>query len=467
MLLPNLVIGTLGGGTRLPSQRECLQIMDCYGPNRINKFAEILAAYCLALDLSTMSSIAEDHFATAHSRLGRPRVSKKLFQREELDKDFFEKVLRNWGGRQFLHVESVKSMEEVSDSSILSKLTLDQTQKLIGLFPYRIDMEDASGALMHENVMVKIKPRDRDVLAMGRGMVRLSGSERLLQLYNHFQKNIEFYQCHLRELSIYGLEESGLRRYFPEILDIQQDPSREFFCVVMEYLGGCSHLDSENHPELWKDEDIQVALQGMAAVHSVYFDQPLHLLEPLHLVVPTVESVRAMGDFWRELTDVNNYMHPDLITEDRWRMLHQFIDSRPGAWKRIEAYPRTLVHNDFNPRNLCIREEEGTRRLCLYDWELATYHVPQRDLAEFLPYVFPSGTSPDRYRYFMDFYRQELEKRIERELDEAAFVEMFQVAMKDLAVTRMNLYLMAHNFKQYNFLNRVYPNIMEYLEGIP
>ena len=35
--------------------------------------------------------------------------------------------------------------------------------------------------------------------------------------------------------------------------------------------------------------------------------------------------------------------------------------------------------------------------------------------------------------------------------------------MKDLAVTRMNLYLTAHNFRHYDFLNRVYPNIMDYL----
>ena len=466
VLLPNLVIGTLGGGTRLPSQRECLQIMDCYGPNRINKFAEILAAYCLSLDLSTMSSIAADHFATAHSRLGRPRASKKLFRKEDLDNEFFEKVFQSWGGREFRRVVSVKPLEEVSDSSILSRLTLDQSQKLIGLFPYRITLEASSGDDLHENIMVKIKPTDRDVLAMGRGMVRLSGSERLLQLYNLFLEHIEFYQCHLRELSIYSLEQPGLRRHFPEILDIQQDPSRELYCIVMEYLGGCSHLDSENDPDLWKEEDIRVALQGMAEIHSVYFDQPLEMLESLHLVVPTLETVRTRSDFWRELTDVNNYMHPDLITEDRWRMLHRFIDSRPEDWKRIEDYPRTLVHNDFNPRNLCIREEGGVRRLCLYDWELATYHVPQRDLAEFLAYVFPSGTDPDRYRTFMDFYRGELEKHIGKELDVAEFSEMFRIAMTDLAVTRMNLYLIAHNFKQYNFLNRVFPNIMEYLEKV-
>ncbi len=464
VLLPNLVIGTLGGGTRLPAQRECLQIMGCYGPNRINKFAEILGALCLALDLSTMSAVAADHFATAHRRLGRPQPLKKTFQKKDLNEAFFENALRGWGKKPFRKVVSVKPLEEVSDSSILSKLTLDQTQKLIGLFPYQITCEEEGKGTFRERLMVKVKPKDKDVLTMGRGMVRLSGSERLLQLYNFFNKNIEFYGCHLRELAIYGLQAPGLRKYFPEILDIQEDDEKEFYCIVMEYLGGLSHLDSENDPSLWKDEDIKLALKGMAEVHSIHFNQPLSALKSLHLVVPTQETVQGMRDFWREMTDVNNFMHPDLITEERWRMLHRFIDARPEDWQRIEEHPRTLVHNDFNPRNLCFRETEEGRRLCLYDWELATYHVPQRDLAEFLAYVFPEGTGKDRYDYFVDVYRSELERYTEQALDPEAFLEMFRIAMKDLAVTRMNLYLMAHNFKQYSFLNRVYPNIMEFLE---
>ena len=42
--LPNLIVGTIGGGTSLPTARECLQMMDCYGPGRARKFAEICAA---------------------------------------------------------------------------------------------------------------------------------------------------------------------------------------------------------------------------------------------------------------------------------------------------------------------------------------------------------------------------------------------------------------------------------------
>ncbi|MGB2248804.1 MAG: hydroxymethylglutaryl-CoA reductase [Alcanivorax sediminis] len=80
MTLPSLVIGTVGGGTNLPQQREALELMQCAGPGNAHKLAEIIASFCLALDLSTLSAIACDQFARAHEKLGRnrPEVKKAI-----------------------------------------------------------------------------------------------------------------------------------------------------------------------------------------------------------------------------------------------------------------------------------------------------------------------------------------------------------------------------------------------------
>ncbi|HNV71897.1 MAG TPA: phosphopantetheine-binding protein, partial [Candidatus Ozemobacteraceae bacterium] len=69
--LPGLMIGTVGGGTRLPTQQTCLEIMDCAGPRKAKKFAEILAAGVLAGEISLTAAMAADEFATAHARYGR------------------------------------------------------------------------------------------------------------------------------------------------------------------------------------------------------------------------------------------------------------------------------------------------------------------------------------------------------------------------------------------------------------
>ena len=70
IFLPSLIIGTVGGGTNLPTQAECLDIMGCRGTNKVKKFAEIIATYCLALDLSTTAAMANGDFAQAHESSG-------------------------------------------------------------------------------------------------------------------------------------------------------------------------------------------------------------------------------------------------------------------------------------------------------------------------------------------------------------------------------------------------------------
>ncbi len=69
--LPNLIVGTVGGGTSLPTQKECLEIVDCYGPGNANKFAEICAGVCLAGEVSIIAAMSAGHFASAHQKLGR------------------------------------------------------------------------------------------------------------------------------------------------------------------------------------------------------------------------------------------------------------------------------------------------------------------------------------------------------------------------------------------------------------
>ncbi|XP_065178598.1 3-hydroxy-3-methylglutaryl-coenzyme A reductase 1-like [Sycon ciliatum] len=58
MSIPNLSIGTVGGGTMLPTQKECLSMIGCSGSGGVLRFAEIIAASTLALDLSALASLA-------------------------------------------------------------------------------------------------------------------------------------------------------------------------------------------------------------------------------------------------------------------------------------------------------------------------------------------------------------------------------------------------------------------------
>ncbi|HQG31370.1 MAG TPA: hydroxymethylglutaryl-CoA reductase, partial [Deltaproteobacteria bacterium] len=52
LTLPSLIVATYGGGTGLPTQRECLELLGCYGPGKALKFAEIVTAAATAGEIS-------------------------------------------------------------------------------------------------------------------------------------------------------------------------------------------------------------------------------------------------------------------------------------------------------------------------------------------------------------------------------------------------------------------------------
>lgn len=69
--LPSLIVGTVGGGTNLPTQSECLKLIDCHGKGKARAFAEVCCALALAGELSIASAMSADHFTKAHEILGR------------------------------------------------------------------------------------------------------------------------------------------------------------------------------------------------------------------------------------------------------------------------------------------------------------------------------------------------------------------------------------------------------------
>lgn len=95
--------------------------------------------------------------------------------------------------------------------------------------------------------------------------------------------------------------------------------------------------------------------------------------------------------------------------------MEKAIENLSVIWSLFESAPQTMIHNDCNPRNICLRlptasmgqpveqpssrESTGVgppppppppldlRTLCIYDWELACVGVPQRDVVEFLAFT--------------------------------------------------------------------------------
>ena len=75
--LPDVMVGTVGGGTGLATQKEALELLGVAGGNEgknAQKLAEIVGATVLAGEISLLSSLEEGTLVRAHERLGRGNI---------------------------------------------------------------------------------------------------------------------------------------------------------------------------------------------------------------------------------------------------------------------------------------------------------------------------------------------------------------------------------------------------------
>ena len=72
--LPGLEVATVGGGTTLPYARSWLALMGCAGAGKVYRFAQVVAAATLALEISASAAMAtagsENFFRAHHERGG-------------------------------------------------------------------------------------------------------------------------------------------------------------------------------------------------------------------------------------------------------------------------------------------------------------------------------------------------------------------------------------------------------------
>ncbi len=66
-------MATYGGGTGLATQKECLEMLGCYGQGKAAKLAEICAGTVLAGETSLSSAVIRGDWVSSHDRLGRNR----------------------------------------------------------------------------------------------------------------------------------------------------------------------------------------------------------------------------------------------------------------------------------------------------------------------------------------------------------------------------------------------------------
>ena len=368
-----------------------------------------------------------------------------------LPAELFQSIADSASGYQIASVLGIRTIDHGSDHGIITEMTAWGCRRVRGLFRHRIQASNKAGQEWHGDVMIKLKPLDYEVLDVGCRVAELC-DEDLGRAYSRFQSRLEFNGCDRRELSIYQLADERMGHYMPKCYGVWHDDQRGIRALALECLDGLLLMDSANRPEDWTPPAIDATIRGLSALHVMWNDRQGELRGkdwmPPDL---SVDDVVEMRPLWRCLAD---YARP-VFGEEVYAAQTRIIDGLADWWPEQQAHHRTLIHNDFNPRNLGLRDEANGLRLCVYDWELAAWGAPQRDLAEFLCFVLQPDTPASDIERWINLHRTCLETALGEKIDADDWKEGFRLSLQSFMLERLPFYAMVNKFRPQHFLLRV------------
>ena len=252
----------------------------------------------------------------------------------------------------------------------------------------------------------------------------------------------------LRERAFYENHNEAINDCIPKFYGcIQQG---ELFYLLMEDLGDCRLINQVEHPEYWREPEIELAIDTMAYFHSISLC-PANMFD-----VGGGFDYGDIAEFLESLTTsmrVRAGMERIAVVDTAAKAFISHLTFYEGL---LSEYGKKLTHHDYNIRNICI--DQYAWKLKVYDWEFIDYENPLMDMVDFLASISSEALSPPLLEKWLTIYQDALSRYGMAASMEEIKRQLYCCLLKFTA-TRMNMYLLFYCRKKESYMERLYKNL--------
>ena len=279
-----------------------------------------------------------------------------------------------------------------------------------------------------------------------------------------------------------------MQAVMPEIYFAKYDREHNIRFFVMErfHHGICSHIDcvgggTSFGQDTWTREDINHAIAGITKVHARFLNSIDLLPKSVRDVLLDGINLASSTQYMKVAAFLFRQRRPEVLSDFASKTIEKIASAVPFIESKLQTYPKTFVHYDFNARNVCLRRNPGPNQsyLCAYDWEVSKLLVPQYDIALFLVFALPVQGAVESILFHLKFYHECLLSELKRNgttseetlrilCDKEEFHLIFDYCMMEILSRRMMFYHSCENATDLNFpyLKRVIDNVTNYLKSV-
>ena len=331
-------------------------------------------------------------------------------------------------------------------------------------------------------VVLKSKVNGRNSMVQFNQLANMI-SPKVGSMYKDFNKHgsIGWSTIHLLEVRVAmrSTTDPSLGCISPRVYYCHIDEEKEQYYFINEHLNAkdFSHINAfegGSGTDVWDDESMKKVLHDIAAFHASYVERTGEMEKELGMCLDHYPGHRDHACLYKtimEECDILKYLGPA-----RTALTMKVAENLPHIYNLLESSKRTMTHNDFNTRNMCLRRnpKNGQAHLCVYDWEAFSVDVPQRDPVEFIAFTLPKGSKAEAWNHYIEYYREQLRHFLARRSEALAeevterehFCRIFGLSAMEYSVQRLAVVYMLLNVMELPFVQDVIDNLYVYLESI-
>ncbi len=453
LYMPCIVVGTVGGGTYLPGPRDSLKILGCTENDSADRLSEIIAGFALALELSTVSAISGGQFVEAHEKSARTSTSHWL-KRSDIDVDFFNLHLIKDAKTEVTSVTAIQNIE--TEQGHVSDLAFQVSKKFCGLFAFDLTLEGPQKEKSTQ-VFLKIKPQDKEVI---------QGAARVLSVIDPLVSQtmmtqslyLPFKNCHRREIQATQFLKNFKTPLMPEFLGSFEDQKSEAYIILQKLINSDYLMSPVDNLSVWTKPNINLVFNKISDLHSHYLNTDILTVKKQipDLFISNDEARSSLLHLWKQLKNISfTLLPPEIMNplDQIWeRSLARYLSHEVLA----AELPKTLIHNDFNTRNMALKSETD---VLFFDWEFISWGLPQRDILEFLVFATDITASPESFEEYSQQYYWLLKSKTSVPITLEQWQSGMQIAFEDFLVARLPFYVIISQFSKCEYLDRVVLNL--------
>ncbi|KTD07889.1 3-hydroxy-3-methylglutaryl-CoA reductase [Legionella jamestowniensis] len=372
--------------------------------------------------------------------------------------DFFEFCLRKQFNDPGLTVEEVHYVPSAGEKMALELKHPKKGDHPIGVQRYNL-------SLVRQNqketvsLIVKSKISERQYLQAITQAFEKCGISTATPLLDYMSQ-LEFMDVNQKEITIYDMQKEfdAFQKFMPACYGYFLDGSDGACVLILQYLADdYLSLDPFN-VEKWTQDAIEPFINAISQLHAVWYGKTGGLREfPCFKNVLDADKMQRFTPYWHALSDaVENATLPFLTGTD-YALHRQLINTIPQWRPHLDAMKKTLVQNDCVPKNVGINLNHEPKEIYIYDWEITTVHVPQRDLVEFLAYVLPHAFSKELLYSYIERHREQLALHSQHNIDKKEWHLGFLYSAYDYLIQRVLPQLVFEKLEARN-IEKIYKN---------